>query len=135
MLRISNEVFWNSHFNDMLLSKTECLLTLKRLVGKFDVAWRFFIESVSWSCFIGWTWWVLLIMCIAVPLASFCSYLMLMSKRMHLIQKFVVFKVIAAQNTPASLYSVLMYQVKFSLPPPSYQILKNFPTPSLFIKF
>ena len=37
---------------------------------------------------------------------------------------------IATQNTLASLYSILTYQIKFPLPLPGYQIFKNFPTTS-----
>ena len=49
-----------------------------------------FIECVAWSYW--WTWCVLLIIWILycwsfVPLVSFCSDLILMPKRMHLIQK------------------------------------------------
>ena len=45
-----------------------------------------------------------------------------MSKRMHLIQKYIVFNmpVIATQNTSASLYSILTYPIKFPPPHPGY---------------
>ena len=54
-----------------------------------------------------------------------------MSKRMYLIQKYVVFNmlVIATQNTSASLYSILTNQIKFPPPHPGYSVFKNFPTP------
>ena len=39
---------------------------------------------------------------------------------MHLIQKFVVFKVIATQNTAASLHLILKYQIKLPPPQPGY---------------
>ena len=46
-----------------------------------------------------------------VPIVSFRSYLILMSKTMHLIHKFI-----ATQNSSASLYSILSYQNKFIHP-------------------
>ena len=61
-----------------------------------------------------------------------------MSKRMNLIQKFVVLikkEVIATQNTSGSLYSILMYHIKFPLPSLGYYIFKNFPTPPHLLRF
>ena len=49
-----------------------------------------------------------------VPIVSFCSYLILISKRMHSDK---------SDSNPkrlASLHSILAYQINFSLPPPSY---------------
>ena len=69
-----------------------------------------------------------------VPIASFCSYLILiMSKKMNFIHKFVVLK----GNSNAKLFGFFAFyfvvsKQKFSPTHPGYQILKNFPTPSLF---
>ena len=61
-----------------------------------------------------------------VPIVSFCSYLILMSKRAHLIHKFVVFKGWLQPKTLELLF-ILFYRIKENFPHPGYQIFKNFP--------
>ena len=65
-----------------------------------------------------------------VPIVSFCSYLILMSKRKNLIYRLLFLKGDSNPKLFSSLYSFLSYQRKFSPPHPGYQIFKNFPTSS-----
>ena len=96
---------------------------------------------------------LLLIFCffsfILALLFHFIPTFNIMSKRMHFIQKYVVFNmlVIAYQNTSASLYSILTYQIKFPpphraikfsrifQPPPPPPVYSNTPSPPHLLSF